>query len=328
MPRGEKRAPRGAVGRGGAPWRAAAALALAAAVGSPAAAQRADPIRGVRGAANGVLQVLTFTATPDSTAASLSIDSDSTSDPRFRQTQLGGAFTVSDEVPVYLEGFVGATRYDPEFVFSGGAEQRRVPTRWTGVTGTGGVGYDFALTDHWVFRPIANVALGYVASDLKVLDFVLESRTDADVDFLDDGQLFAYGYGASAMLDYELRRTDYEVDVELRYTALRFETFGGTSDAVEGSADSQTAAIWTRLRYPTGLTAFGAPVRAVWEGAHSSFFGPNRGALGFTDLSQIGLGVEFDTEDDGVLVTRTRIVGRFVFGEGVRGFGLGLGVSF
>jgi hypothetical protein len=305
------------------------ALACAVCLAGPAQAAAGRFIGpNVEAEVNGVLQVLSFTAIPDSTAASLSIDSGSGDDPSFQQTQFGGSFTISPETPVYLEGFLGATRYDPTFVFSGGQQDRDFSARWTGLTATGGVGYDIRLTEGWVFRPILNTTLGYVTSDLNALGFIVDRRIDGEFDFLDGGDLYAAGYGGSVMLDYELRLPEYEVDVELRYTAMRLTSFGGDSEAIDGSADGQTAALWTRLRYPTGLMAFGAPLRAVVEGAHSSFFGPNRGALGFTDLSQVGLGIEFDTEAKDILLTRTRIVGRFVFGENVAGFGIGVGASF
>ena len=47
----------------------------------------------------------------------------------------------------------------------------------------------------------------------------------------------AYGLGGSLMLDYELKRPEYEVDVEARYTNIKLQTFGGTSEGVKGSAD-------------------------------------------------------------------------------------------
>lgn len=305
------------------------ALACAACVAAPAQAAGGRFLGpNVEAEVNGVLQVLSFTAIPDSTAASLSIDSGGGDDPSFQQTQFGGAFTISPETPVYLEGFLGATRYDPTFVFSGGQEDREFAARWTGVTATGGVGYDVPLIDGLVFRPILNATLGYVTSDLNALGFIIDRQTDGEFEFLDGGDLYAAGYGGSVMLDYELRLPEYEVDIELRYTAMRLTSFGDDTDAIDGSADGQTAALWTRLRYPTGLIAFGGPLRVVMEGAHSSFFGPNRGALGFTDLSQVGLGIEFDTTAQDILISRTRIVGRFVFGENVAGFGVGVGASF
>lgn len=301
-----------------------AAAALAAA---PAAAQTLSG-GNIQSRANGVLTVLAITATPDSTTSSLSIRSGATGDPRLNQIQTGGAFNVTDRV--YLEGFVGAARYDPRFVFSDGAEQRSLPTRWTGLAATGGVGYDFPIAEDLRFRPIANVSVGYVTSDLRVARLFVDPGSPADrvLDFLDDGDLWAGGLGASAMLDYERHREDHEIDVELRYTHLHLEAAPFSSGAVKGSAQAQTAALWSRLRTPAGFGLFGRPLRWVFEFAHSEFLGPQRGVLGFDYLSQIGAGVELDTTADEILVTRTRAVGRFVFGDNVQGFSVGLAVSF
>ena len=311
--------------------RGAAALAIIGAAGVLAAgAASAQTVGGgdVQDRANGVLTVLAITATPDSTTSSLSIRSGSSGDPRLNQIQTGGAFNVTDRI--YLEGFVGAARYDPRFVFSDGAAQRSLPTRWTGLAATGGVGYDFPLTDTLRFRPIANLSVGYVASDLRVARFFVEPGSPADrtLDFLDGGDLWAGGLGASAMLDYELYRDAYEIDVELRYTHLHLEAAPFSSSAVEGSAQAQTAALWSRLRTPTGVALFGRPLRWVFEAAHSEFLGPQRGVLGFDFLTQLGAGVELDTTADAILVTRTRLVGRFVFGDNVQGFSVGLAASF
>ena len=310
--------------------RAARIAALAALIGATppggAAAQTVRQIggRSVQDMANGVLQVLGMTAVPDSTAATLSIVTDGRDNPQIVQSQLGGGFTVSDALPLYLEGFLGYTRYDPTFVFSDGTDTSFVPLKWTGVAATGGIGWDFPLVDNLVFRPMANLTLGYVTSDLNVLLTILDPPGR---DFLDGGELFALGYGGSAMLDYELKSPGYDVDVELRYTYLRLTSLPMSSGSVRGEADAQTAALWTRLRIPVGDIA-GRPFRYVFEAAHSEFIGSQRGVLGFDSLSQLGLGVEIDTTQDDILLTRTRLVGRYVFGDGVEGFSLGLGISF
>lgn len=304
-------------------WWLGLATALALADGT-AAQQKSLVGRSVQERANGVLQVLGFTAVPDSTAATLAISNGNTGNPHFNQTQFGGGFTVSPDVPVYLEGFLGAARYDPTFVFSNGLETSVLPTRWTGVSATGGVGWDFRLTDTLVFRPMVNLSLGYVTSDLNLALVITDIP---EPDFLDGGQLFALGYGGSVMLDYELRRPDYDVDIELRYTHLRMTSLSFTSADVRGEADTQTAALWTRLRIPVGDIA-GRPFRYVFEAAHSEFLGAQRGALGFTGLSQVGLGVEIDTTADDILLTRSRLVGRYVFGENISGFSIGVGITF
>lgn len=276
--------------------------------------------------ANGVLAVLGRTATPDITTSSLAIQSDSTGDRRLSQTQFGGAFTVSDAFPLYVEGFLGGARYDPTFVFTGGNQQRRVPTRWTSLAATGGIGWDFEVAPNLVFRPIVNVSLGYVTSDINFGQVI---GLLPDLKFLDDGQLFSGGLGGSVMLDYMLVRPEYEIDVELRYTHLHLQSLPMSSDDVRGSASAQTAGLWARIRWPIGdVRVFGRPLRWVAEAAHSEFLGPEGDVLGFERLSQVGGGIELDTQEEGNLITRTRLVGRYVFGDNVSGFNIGIAVSF
>ncbi|MDM9558282.1 hypothetical protein [Bordetella petrii] len=280
--------------------------------------------------ANGVLALMSFSIVPDITTSSLSIGSggagvEGSSD--FFMTQLGGGDTLSDSVPIYLEGVLAASRYDPTFVATQGAEQRRIPTKWNSISATGGIGWDFKLTDELKLRPIFNFALGNVTSDLRAASWYVGRRTDRDVEFLDKGSLNAYGLGGSIMLDWEHYRPDYEVDVELRYSDIRLKSFA-SSAAVQGKATAQSANLWARYRAPTGLTLLQRPLRYVLELTHSEFLGDQRGVLGFDRLTSVGAGLELDSSAYDIIVTRTRLVGRYVFGTNVSGFSVGLAVSF
>ena len=53
---------------------------------------------------------------------------------------LGGGFTISKDLPLYLEGTAAYSRYDPTFVATNGAETRSIPAKWNSISGTGGVG--------------------------------------------------------------------------------------------------------------------------------------------------------------------------------------------
>jgi len=182
----------GSSARGRWPSSAAAACIAFATTIMSATAQEAE-VEGpgdVRAAANGVLRLLGYSAVPDNTLGSLSIDSGSNDTAVLRLLKTGGAWTVRDTFPLYMEGFLGASRFDPKFVFTQGANERVVPARWNSVTATGGLGWDIDLADHLVLRPVANISLGYVASDLTVARAVIDRDIDAELDFLDDGQLF------------------------------------------------------------------------------------------------------------------------------------------
>jgi hypothetical protein len=63
-----------------------------------------------------VLAVMSYTTVPDVTTSNLSVNSGTTGNPGFGQTQFGGGFTMSRSFPLYLEGTLAYSRYDPVFV--------------------------------------------------------------------------------------------------------------------------------------------------------------------------------------------------------------------
>jgi hypothetical protein len=278
--------------------------------------------------ADAVLSIMTYTTVPDVTTSSLSINNGATGNPGFGQTQLGGGFTLSRTFPLYMEGTLAYSRYDPTFVATDGAEQRALPTRWNTFSGTVGIGWDFRITDELVFRPILNGTLGRVSSDLRVGQTLINHVTDSNLQFLDNGYLNAYGYGGSLMLDFEHYRENYEIDAELRATDIYLRSFGGSSEAVQGSAMAQQVSLWTRWRAPTGWHALDRPIRYVLEFAYSHYFGDSAGVLGFNDLTSLGVGLELDSSKYPIIITRTRAMVRYVFGHNVHGVSFGLAISF
>ena len=81
-------------------------------------------------AADGVLGLLGYNVIPDVTASSLSISRGGQEDTGLQTTQFGLGFTVDPDFPLYLEGFLGYSRYDPRFVFSEGEKKSILPTAW------------------------------------------------------------------------------------------------------------------------------------------------------------------------------------------------------
>lgn len=279
--------------------------------------------------ADAVMSLMAYSVVPDLASSNLSIKDASTENPSVQMAQLGGGFTLSKSVPLYLEGAVAYSRYDPTFVASEGGEARQLPARWNTVTGTIGAGWDFPITSELVSRPIVDVSLGKVASDLKVAQYLFGRALDRNIEFLDGGSMNAYGLGGAVMLDWEHVRESYSVDVELRYTDIRLQTFGNTFEAVSGSASARTANIWTRYRAPTGAYMLDRPLRYVLEFSHSRYLGSQSGILGFDYLSSVGTGLELDTSKSSPLyVTRLRAVLRYMFGNNVSGMSLGLAASF
>jgi hypothetical protein len=66
----------------------------------------------------------------------------------------------------------------------------------------------------------------------------------------------------------------------------------------------------------------------VLEFAHTTFLGDLDGVLGFSERSSLGAGLELDSSAHDIVVTRTRLMARYQAGEHVRGWTVGLSVSF
>ncbi len=316
-------------------WMICAGCALGAS--SAWAQQTGRVITGIPGttvqrAADGVLGLLGYNVVPDVTASSLSISRGGQQDTGLQTTQFGLGFTVDPDFPLYLEGFLGYSRYDPRFIFSEGAQRTVLPTRWNNFSGTIGVGWDFPIIEGLVFRPIVNAALGHVESDVSLLGRLLELKLDRELAFLHRGRMNAYGLGGSVMLDLNIPRPGYEIDLELRYTDIRLTTFGDTNSLVRGESEAKTANIWGRVRWPMDVEMFSRPMRWVVDFSHSRFFG-DQVALGFDHLTKIGGGIEMNVGryELGVWdfnMQSIRIVARYLFGNNVSGASIGLAVSF
>lgn len=277
--------------------------------------------------ADAFMVITGYSLTPDVTTGSLSITDRGGDNPNLQMISLGGGDRLSKDIPLYLEGTLAINRYNPSFIGYVGNTNVNVPVHWNSITGTGGIGWDFPLTNELRIRPIANVMLGHLESDLSIASRVIENRTGVDLQSLNGGRMNTYGLGGSLMLDYENYKLEREIDIELRYTNIEMNTFD-TSKAVQGSANSQSLSLWARNRVPTPLTFFTMPIRAVMELAHTEFLGDLRGALGFNSLSSVGTGIEFDRSQSEPLFSRVRIVFRYQFGQNVRGTSIGLAASF
>ena len=304
---------------------AASALAPAEAL-----AQRRFETKGVnvQKAANAVLSMMGLMLTPDVTTGSLSFSNEATGNPDFAMTSLGGGFTTSKAFPLFLEGTAGISRYDPTFVASDGVEERAIPVKWNVLTVTVGIGWDFPVAKDLVLRPMANFSYGHLESDTSLAGRLIESRSDATLEFLDGGRLDAYGLGGSLMLDYENYLPEREIDVELRYTNIQLQSFGSTSTGAKGSAAAQSVNLWSRWRAPTGLTLMERPMRYVLEYVYTRFLGDLDGVLGFNHLNSVGAGLELDVSKYDIIMTRARLVGRYKFGDNVTGWSVGFAVSF
>lgn len=317
------------------PMRIALAAAMVAAVAAtPARAWEIEDLAGfsIERHAASALALFGITAVPNETASTLVLNTGTRpgGNSDFVAAQLGSGITVSKSFPLYLEGYIGYNRYVPEFVLTDGDERARFLPKWTTLAATGGIGWDFALTEHLVFRPVLDLTLGQIVSDTAFVAQFLANRWGIDdAHFLRDGGLTAGGIGGSLMLAYDRRwPNDLEADWTLRYSDFYLKPIAGDRDVV-GEANARSLVLWSRLRMPTGSYAFGSPVRTVSEFS-ASWLPGDQGEILRTDwLAQVGFGLELDVSKTSIpLVSSGRMVFRYTRGEYLEGYGLGLAVSF
>lgn len=307
------------------------ALSLAGAV--PATAQSLDELFGalVRKNTEGALAVLGLAAVPSETASTLVLDTGSDPDRTydFQAAQFGGGFRWSEDVPLYLEGYLGYNRYDPVLLLSDAGRTSALPLKWTSVAATGGIGWEFDLTEDLVLRPQAHIMLGRVQTDASVAAQVVANHLGIEIESFKNGGVTAGGLGGSLTLAYNKRwENDHEVDMTLRHTRLYIEPIAGDKD-LAGQAEAITTSLWSRYRVPTGYEAFNRPVRMVGEASFSHLPGDQGTVIKEDWLVQVGLGGEIDLEETWVpWVTTTRLMMRYTRGENLRGFSIGLAASF
>ncbi len=285
----------------------------------------------VQEVANSIVALMSFSAIPDLASSSLAVNNAQTGNPSIAMTQFGGGFTISKTTPLYLEGAAAYSRYDPKFIASDGTETRSVPLKWNSGTVQGGVGWDFEIARNWVIRPIFNFSFGMIFSDTEVgAAIIADYKGMENIDFLDNGSLTVGGMGGAGMIAYEFHDdvTGRDVDLQLRYSYIHLQSMGG-SRSVSGYSDSETANIYYRFRAPiSDWEVLDEPFRYVLEASGSHYMGDQTGVLGFHYLATLGLGIELDSSDYNVWVTRTRLVGRYMFGDNVNGYSIGLACSF
>jgi hypothetical protein len=286
----------------------------------------------------GILGLFGYNMIPDGSANALQVSRTTAggqSDNTLTLGQLGTGFTWGESFPLYTEGYLGYARYDPRSVFSTGDSQVTGSVlSWNNVALTLGVGWDIALTENLFLRPIINGSVGYATSDVALFGNFISWATDIDIEALTNRHVNVWGGGGALVLAYYDYRPERDIDVELRYTQLRIQTFGDTLPAARGRSTAESLTLWTRYRWPTGREAWGRPIRWVLEANASSYLGDQADALGFAWSAKVGGGIEFETARwelgvMGINLNRVRLIGRYFFGDNnVTGYSIGIGMSF
>lgn len=303
---------------------------LSAATLATAPGARADTVSDQLSSARlgaGYAQMLNLAATPDVSAARYNVDTNpSTSINVYRLPYETRVATLVPGVDLLARAAAGYMSLESRFPVSiGGPGTGAIDTRWSAGSIAGGVGLRVALGAGWSLVPAVDVSLARLENEASY------SGSAGSLAPLFNGRLFNWGTDATlvtpnAALQW-LSATPARVLSLRGHVAWSSVRSRGTSDPV--LAFDETASSWSvraeRLA-PTGFDAFGTPVDWALVAGGAGFMGPNRNALGFTHVAELGAALEIPVSRQSP--GRLRLGASGLFGPDVRGWTLGVGMRF
>ncbi|WP_231970028.1 hypothetical protein [Polynucleobacter necessarius] len=97
--------------------------------------------------ADAFMTITGHSLTPDVTTGSLSIRNNDGDNSALQMLALGGGDRICAKFPLYLEGTLAVNRSNPTFTDGIAGSSVTVQVHWNSITGTGGIGRDFPITD-------------------------------------------------------------------------------------------------------------------------------------------------------------------------------------
>lgn len=278
-------------------------------------------------AARAALAVLSVAATPNETLSSLSFLSASGNARSLRYTQLRGGFKPMDN-GLYVEGLFAYQRYNPVLIFPEIGSDSEVDVTWSSVAATLGVGWEVPLANDWYVRPVAHFSLGHVTTDAVFSNFSLFPSRSNGAGAV-DGNLNAFGVGASLSVFREMQFGRWEAEFRLRQSFLEFYPVS-EPQAGDAKANSNQTTLFSRYRYPLeNVKLLGRPSRLVLDGGVVLYHGDSADVLDTHWLATAGVGIEVDTTKIGLpAVEAGRIMLNGIIADSFSGFSIGFGIRF
>ena len=247
---------------------------------------------------------------------------------------IGGRVPLGESTTkLYWETYLGYLDGEAElrnlFGNTPGLEDTAADSEWQAFSALGGLGLEFPVAERLTLTPLLNASISRVENNASY------SGNGAGVaELLLDGILFNWnatfvGYGAGIRSDWKQPLgNDYDLELILRYDFMRLETTTSTDRAQDFSENSQRAVARLDFTGPTGIDAFGSPLRWRTKLAYRRFLSAAGEAIGFDDFIEVGAGLEFSVLEKVPLLSQLSLSGSVIYGDNVRGWSFGVGVKF
>ena len=313
--------------------RAAALGATVALAGAVHAQTVSDQVRAQVASARlgaGYAQMINLSATPDLSAASYRIDAidPSASLDVLRLPYQAKWLPVSDSADLYWNVEGGWLQFGQDFLWNPSPDVGGTfGSKWTAYSVGAGVLAKIRVGRGFSIEPALDVALARLQNRTSY------SGAATALQPVLDGVLF--NWNADAWLvtpGIALEWTDAVGEGRVRVRGHVARSWIASFDETDPSQRFREATNIYSVRaeyvHPTEWKALERRLSWVAYGSYAGFFGANRDVLGFDAVAEVGVGLELPITPEAPKAERVRFQAAYLFGDGVRGWTLGLGLQY
>jgi len=298
--------------------------------GSAIAQSRADIRAQLDGAALGVgyAQIIGLAATPEIATASYTINSHGIKQKVdvFRLPYQAKWLALTPDSDLYWRiagGYLSMKDSLPATIPPGGS----VDAKWTAYSAGAGLLARIRLGSGFTLEPAIDVGIARLENSATYNGGVAARQP------LLDGLIFNWKTNASLVtpsIGIEYASTFGEAKATGRANVARswIASFDASDVAQSFNETANVYSIRADYSRPAGLTVAARPLNWVAYGGYAGFFGPNRDALGFSTVAEIGAGLELPVSSDRPQSERARLAVGFLFGPEVRGWTVGVSMQY
>lgn len=277
----------------------------------------------------GYAQVLNLVAVPDVSTARYAIDDgggrlyvDVTRLPF--ETQLA---SLGESAGLFGRVLAGYVRMETDLPLRASGPGQ-VSTRWTALGLTGGLSVRFHLTEAWTLVPGLDAGMARLSNRTDYTG----SATVLQPVF--DGSLFNWDANAWILTPHLGVLWDRTLDDGGRVHAQghaawsHVASHGEANPALRFHEKTGVYSFRVDRTIPSGHALFARPFDWLLFASHAGFAGPNRNALGFDTVSEVGAGLEVPIGPQANMTQRLRLGASWLFGGHVHGWALSAGMRF
>lgn len=231
----------------------------------------------------------------------------------------------SEHGELYLEAAASLLNARDRLTLPLSSGDATVKETWSAYGGLLGAGWSFPLAEDWRLRPAVGFVLTRIENDARY-----SGPGAAELDALVDGLYTNFdGWSATRLaslaLLHERPLGPTTLRAHARHTWAHSEVYRASSEFQEGDASSRYVSLRADLDGLLPWHLRGGDVGWNLFGSHERFFDGDRDVLGFDEVWELGGALRFPVI---ARLPAIELAGGALFGPDVRGWTLGLSVSF